>query len=95
MQKITANTQKGRSVKEGKMVSIQFDKKKIRCIITVGKEIYLQLLKVIMVVFLENTGRSTKETMTVRIQHDSGNKTNVRITFIYQQQQTEDIMGTR
>jgi len=77
------------------MVSIQFDKKKIRCIITVGKEIYLQLLKVIMVVFLENTGRSTKETMTVIIQHDSGNKTNVRITFIYQQQQTEDIMGTR
>ena len=66
------------------MVSIQFDKKKIRCIITVGKEIYLQLLKVIMVVFLENTGRSTKETMTVIIQHDSGNKTNVRITFIYQ-----------
>ena len=61
----------------------------------VGKEIYLQLLKVIMVVFLENTGRSTKETMTVIIQHDSGNKTNVRITFIYQQQQTEDIMGTR
>lgn len=31
--------------------------------------------------------------MTVRIQQDSGNRTNVRITFIYQQQQTEDITG--
>lgn len=42
------------------------------------------------VVFLENTGRSTKETMTVRIQQDSGNRTNVRITFIYHLLATTD-----
>ena len=47
----------------------------------------------ITAVFLENTGRSTKETLTVRIQQDSGNRTNVRIIFIYQQQQTEDTTG--